>query len=143
QVLLTVNAPGPVSWIRSEQTLIQTQGSSLLVTEQGSYTASVSVEGCSSTSAAYEAIITGLGENRKNHMQVYPNPATNRVQLELPGEVPAEWTVSIYSGTGKRVGGSTFTGNTGVLDLQGISAGAYIIRANVRGKSYSTTLIKQ
>ena len=143
QVLLTVNAAGPVSWIRNEQTLIQTQGASLLVTEPGIYTATVSAEGCLSTSAPYEAIITGIGEDGGEGIRLYPNPVSTIMHLELPGEARSVWTFTIYSSNGQRMMDGRFTGKSGILDLDPLPAGTYVVTARSGGRAYAARFVKR
>jgi len=143
QVLLTVNAAGPVQWIRNGETLIQTQGSSLLVTVQGSYTASVSVEGCVTTSEPYSAIVTGLASEKAGRITLFPNPAASQMTLRMPGDGETVWETRIIRPDGATLCGETFTGNEHRMDVSGLTPGSYLLTAEGKGTLLTIRFIKQ
>ncbi|MCB0565679.1 MAG: T9SS type A sorting domain-containing protein, partial [Phaeodactylibacter sp.] len=59
-------------------------------------------------------------------LRFYPNPASNRVQLELPGE--GVKTVQLWSSSGKLVREISTSGQAYTLPLQSVPGGAYLLR---------------
>lgn len=65
---------------------------------------------------------------------VYPNPATNRFQVQLTGNVPGEWSYQLIDATGRIVLQGQETGTDGHLfDRSGMSAGLYFLRISGEG----------
>lgn len=78
----------------------------------------------------YEIVVTegfpvGIRE-RANSMAVYPNPAHDMVRFDLGGAATA--MVELFDLAGTRVVGTTVTGSSPMLGLDGLAGGMYICR---------------
>jgi hypothetical protein len=85
---------------------------------------------------------TGLGNipSELLEFQVYPNPASDRVWLNLPEALEGEEVVIyLYDASGRQVHQSLL--NSRSLDLSGYIPGIYFIRALAGGRSYHSKLV--
>jgi para-nitrobenzyl esterase len=72
-------------------------------------------------------------------MEVFPNPAQQAFDIQLSGEVPANWDYSLIDATGRVVSAGNVNGAAAVrLDRQGLAAGIYLVK--VEGEQFSRTL---
>lgn len=72
---------------------------------------------------------TSVGVLSAERMQLYPNPAKGYVTIELPGRVSIQ-QIEMYSSAGESIPVQTqASGNRVHLDLRGVAAGVYTIRA--------------
>ncbi|MFW5706675.1 MAG: T9SS type A sorting domain-containing protein [Bacteroidota bacterium] len=76
------------------------------------------------TFTTVESLLAGGWEY--GDFQVFPNPASNRVHVSLPGEV-AGATLRIIDHTGKIISTAIITGNSVEMNLQELSDGLYFI----------------
>jgi hypothetical protein len=85
------------------------------------------------------SVITSAGETAENRVNVYPNPACDRLQINC--DLPPDW-ISIMSITGtvyihKDPGGETSV----MLDLKGIPRGMAILKLRIREKTVVRKII--
>lgn len=74
--------------------------------------------------------IVGIGDEvaAKGAIQAYPNPATTKVTVELPGEGPARYTITVISVTGQALQTLTTSQRQQTIDLSNLENGVYLIR---------------
>jgi hypothetical protein len=71
---------------------------------------------------------------------IYPNPASDRIWIELPsGEQKGELLVDIYDTSGRLLQHSLLYSNS--LDVSGLSPGLYYLRALSAGESYYSKIL--
>ncbi len=66
----------------------------------------------------------GLAENSAQEIKVYPNPAIDRLNIDLSQE--GKYRVEIMDMNAKKISTVSFTGKKETIDLTGISQGLYI-----------------
>jgi hypothetical protein len=90
-----------------------------------------------------DVIISSLKEVQINHLQVYPNPAIDRVNIEWPFDEDAD--IFIYSQIGQLISKSQIKAQTiSILDIQMLHAGYYTIKAITKSnQTFISKLIKQ
>jgi hypothetical protein len=77
---------------------------------------------------------TGLAEGGNDDpLQVFPNPATDRVHLRLDGDGPMDYRLSDARGALVRQG--RLTGEQATLPLTGLEAGTYVLSATRDGRT--------
>ncbi len=102
----------------------------------GSYKVTVTVNGCSATSACKTINTVGLGEEELSKgVQVYPNPANDMITITSSSIKK----MSIVNMLGKVVMEQNIQG-TSTIDISKLSSGIYFIRTN---DGYTTKLVKQ
>lgn len=72
----------------------------------------------------------------------YPNPARESVTLPVQGRATGAVTIELYDVLGRRVTTSEATGSGPIrLDVSGLAAGVYVLRAAAEGRNWSRTII--
>lgn len=86
---------------------------------------------------------TGLDDKLERQVNVYPNPASGQLFIELNAMV-SKLNVEIYNMTGQLVMNEIFR-NTGTigLDVSGLTNGIYILKLNTDKDIYNTRIIIQ
>jgi sugar lactone lactonase YvrE len=81
--------------------------------------------------------ITGIQEisGEDTPINIYPNPANNELRIEALGNVKYS-NVEMYSILGSKVIEQKFTTNKITLNVQGLSAGMYLVKLNTTDGSY-------
>ncbi|MCC7502111.1 MAG: T9SS type A sorting domain-containing protein, partial [Flavobacteriales bacterium] len=105
----------------------------------GDYTVTVTVDGCSSTSAIYTYIATGVDGLDQSAVQVFPNPSAGAFTIQL-SKGGAPYTVTDM--TGKLVQQGLLNGVQNTLDLSRHETGVYILRITQDGASRSVRLMR-
>jgi len=119
---------------------------SIKPTEDGDYTLRVICDGCPSdiSDPYYFKSDNSIVKTNLASLEMYPNPAQEKVILELPGihsGNPA--TISIYDLSGKLI--KTFSkvdSESYEVDLQNLSKGMYVVHVSSAEVSFSGKLVK-
>lgn len=78
-------------------------------------------------------------------LEVFPNPATNKVFLKTYDVVPGEYTLQLFDNTGKLVMNKSlniYPNEQQELNLEGLPAGLYLIKMNGDRNQYLSKVIK-
>jgi hypothetical protein len=69
--------------------------------------------------------VTSVNDNpvSESSLTIYPNPATDKIQVSLCGNAPSEITITDMTGR------TVAQGNTATLDVSGLSTGMYMLTA--------------
>ncbi|MFN8267217.1 MAG: M36 family metallopeptidase [Chitinophagales bacterium] len=119
-----------------------------ILTAAGIYTVKVKNGNCSSESAPYAAIYTGVknASNSVSVFEVYPNPTEGKLKLNISLTKNAAVQLRMYSPDGRELYGQSYT-NIRVLNeelnLQDVAKGVYILRLNVDDEVYYHKVVKQ
>ena len=119
-----------------------------ILTAAGTYTVKVKNGNCSSESAPYAAIYTGVknASNSVSVFEVYPNPTEGKLKLNISLTKNAAVQLRMYSPDGRELYGQSYT-NIRVLNeelnLQDVAKGVYILRLNVDDEVYYHKVVKQ
>jgi titin len=78
------------------------------------------------------------------HVEVYPNPASDQVNINIKHPAPQTTVVQIINLLGVEVyRRDTNTNQNNVFDVRSLSSGLYVIRAKVAGKYYHEHFLRQ
>ena len=102
-------------------------GQSYTATQNGSFAVVVTQNSCSDTSDCVNITTVGLEEfGKSDKMKVYPNPATNKVTIEIN---PALLGISYFmiDKLGRTVKKGVFNSEVMEIQIDGLSAGLYSI----------------
>ena len=113
---------------------------------QGSYTVIVKADNCvSQTSAAQVVIVTGdLTSNDNGEMLIFPNPAKEKLTVQLKGFEPQPVYLMVYDLNGKTIDQMTGQGKGDVtLDVSRYATGKYILRASQQEKVAQKHFVKE
>ncbi len=94
------------------------------------------------TTATYRTDALGVGERHLLHSQidVYPNPATNRIDVKLPKGSKVDMDIYILDIQGKQVAQLMKTGSDEFsADISALAPGEYVIPIKINSEKYTTT----
>lgn len=96
----------------------------------GNFTVSLTVTGTggsnTETKVDYILIPVGINEALVNNIKIYPNPATNILQIEF--KTSAKRRITIFDANGKQCITTEIEGLTTSIDISELSKGWYIIK---------------
>ncbi|MEQ9423810.1 MAG: FG-GAP-like repeat-containing protein, partial [Cyclobacteriaceae bacterium] len=81
--VLSTGVTGTHTWFKDGNLIDGEVSNSLAVTESGTYSVTVTIGGCTSQSAEADAVVTGLFDDLKTSLKVFPNPTVSYLKLEL------------------------------------------------------------
>jgi hypothetical protein len=92
---------------------------------------------------AAKAPITGIEGKQANDFRVYPNPASNKVTIEMGGLQGVEKMVTFYNPTGQKVKTDKFFESKPIeIDISNLKKGFYFVEVKTgNGFSQSTKLV--
>lgn len=77
--------------------------------------------------------------NKSSYIKVYPNPTTNKVQIEIPKEI-TKYSVELYDLSGRLI---QLQENLDILDLSNYPTGMYLLNVKTKGNTYFNKIVKQ
>lgn len=107
---LTTTTTGTYQWINCNGSeIVGATSSSFTPASDGNYAVIVTQNACSDTSFCFIASGTaGINESLTNAINLYPNPVSDIVSLELPGE--GEYTIELVNSLGVTLSKEVFSG---------------------------------
>lgn len=124
--ILTSSSITGNQWYKNGEPMLDKTGPSITVSESNTYTLTVSIDGCVSPKADPKSyIVTGLEENGGS-IVLYPNPSSNRLFIQLPTNLSADFVVYDMMGREqKKISSST----TNVeMDVASLASGQYLLK---------------
>jgi hypothetical protein len=86
---------------------------------------------------------TGLDDKLERQVNVYPNPASGQLFIEL-NDMSRNLNVEIYNMTGQLVMNEIFRNTSTIgLDVSGLTKGIYVLKLNTDKETYNTRIIIQ
>jgi hypothetical protein len=110
---------------------------------KGNYVLTLSVsDGALTSTADVSVFVGGVGVEQIHApgMLLYPNPAKDKLTVELKNMPGSSSIVSIYSITGSAVYNTKLSIDKVEIDLSAFDAGLYFIRVNSEGQSFTQRL---
>jgi type IX secretion system substrate protein len=83
--------------------------------------------------------ILGVGDNLAELVQIYPNPATTRINIDVPANIEI-LDVALYDILGKNTGATLVNG---AIDVTGLSRGVYILNVKSDQGTLTQKVIKR
>jgi len=77
----------------------------------------------------------------KNGIEVYPNPASDLLYLQLP-ENSGDAEINIYDATGRIVQSEKIVNNQNSINIRGLTAGTYVLKVQFRDNCRTSGFIK-
>ncbi|MDX9932844.1 MAG: T9SS type A sorting domain-containing protein, partial [Bacteroidales bacterium] len=143
---ITWIAAGPEQNIEKRHELLGDFNTALLPSD-GSYLIKVTLKDNQTTPVAIDAVVAlnvlpaylSVSEPNEN-IRVYPNPATDNVFIEFPGQ--SDCTIKLLSLDGRIIlKKNTSSGNTIQMDVSGVKPGMYFIKTEGDIGSYRSIMI--
>ncbi len=107
---------------------------------KGNYTVAISVsDGALTTQAAVTVFIGGVGVDQMlaPTMLIYPNPAIEKLTLELINMPGNTSIISIYNITGSVVFNTKLSSEVIEIDISAFDAGLYFIKVNSGNRTFT------
>jgi hypothetical protein len=115
---------------------------SFTATNSGNYAVVITNGSCgSATSDCISVVVTAMSTIQNNGVEIYPNPASDYINVEL-GQAD-EAVVSIFNSNGGLVSQQNTTGALTRIDLDALSNGVYFIRVSGDGVNETVKIIKK
>ncbi len=119
-------------WYHNDAVIPGATGVSYTATESGKYYDIVTRFSCvSDTSNAITVIIDGINESLQASIEIYPNPARDRLMIGYSEASTGSIDISLHTPDGRTVRRENFHNSSGnaeyTLDLKGVSPGLYIL----------------
>lgn len=140
---LTATGSGSFQWLNCDSGYAAISGdtNAMFTTNMtGNYAVSVTENGCTDTSSCYSIVIVGREElKNKIHLQVYPNPAGEILNLKADG-LNGGYQWNIVDTYGRIILSGHQTNQIEIADL---ANGLYILRLQTAKQNASVTFIKE
>ncbi|MBL7951715.1 MAG: zinc-dependent metalloprotease [Flavobacteriales bacterium] len=81
---------------------------------------------------------TGIATNEQSSIQLYPNPASSLVTVELPSSGVAQ--IQLLDAQGRLIQAQQNSGQRALLDVSDVAAGTYMVRITQDGRTFSQRL---
>ncbi len=112
--LLTSSATGVNQWSLNGSPISDAFGQSYTASQNGVYTVTVTVNGCSSTSAPFNVVNIGIDElNDDSFFTVYPNPNDGNFTISFQANIKAGYKLELKNALGQSVYNETLTNYNG------------------------------
>jgi hypothetical protein len=79
--------------------------------------------------------------NKNTFLSIYPNPASNKLNIKFEGNVPQNLIAHIYDSKGSLIKSETIVGNE--IDINNLAQGLYLLTIESKGKRYSNKFVKE
>lgn len=110
---------------------------------EGSYALqATNSNGCNSMSAPIESKGLIIGKIT-NPFRVFPNPATDNVNIFLADAVQGKTEIEIYSMDGNSIWSKSLASMPSSINVSQLTSGVYILECTVEGKKYTAKIIKK
>ena len=125
----------------TKKNITSANAQSFTATSNGNYAVIVSQNGCSDTSVCININSVGINENDFKNFSVFPNPASNKLNIVFEGDMPKNITANIYDSKGSLIKSETLINNE--IDINNLAQGLYLLTIVSEGKSYSSKFVKE
>lgn len=105
------------------------------------YVTETDINGCrGSDSLAVEILVAGTSELLENRMMVFPNPATDLINVELSeGLIGAQ--INLFDIEGQRVANAKSIESTATINVSELAAGSYLLVLEKDGQRFTQTIV--
>ena len=130
--VLTASSSSGNTWFKDGAPISGETGSTLTITDDGSYTVQTSVGGCSSSlsEAVTASVTTGILDDLQQNLTVYPNPVESELHIDLGASELSVIEVDLIDFLGKRyrhdVLSPSVTSDHITIDVSFLTSGVYL-----------------
>lgn len=127
-ISLKSSASTGIQWFKDGKALENKSSPDLNTIGEGSYSVRVTVEGCSSDSENFILVVTGVSNDLKSGIELYPNPVGDELKILLKGtfaQLPAE--LAIYDQSARKILNKSVSGLEMSLRTDNLGPGTYLL----------------
>lgn len=143
--LLTSSSATFNQWYRDGNPLPGETGQTLEAPGTGTYTVVVTgANGCSSTSASVQVLITGVAERKGEAFALWPSPVQDQLRVQLPASQNGAVLITVLAADGKVVARHRPAVNDAqlVIPVAALAAGIYTLQAESGTERWVTRFVK-
>ncbi|MCF8255953.1 MAG: S8 family serine peptidase [Flavobacteriales bacterium] len=130
-------------WFLEGNAISNSNSATIPVQGPGIYTVTVTdANGCVSTSDPYEVIAVNIRDLASERFAVWPNPASDAIDIVLPASMGAV-SLEMIAADGRVVMRTTASGNISTLDISSLAAGTYVLRVQGNDTVEVMRVVKQ
>lgn len=143
-ITLTSSSKSNIEWYKDGQLLSNQTGPDLQVDASGVYSVRCTVEGCSTDSDDFSLIITGVGKEQRDRIDLYPNPVRDELRLVVPDyRSGASQQVMLIDQSGRTVATQPLIGKETLIRVDGLAPGSYFVLVAGMKKMVYGKFVKQ
>jgi hypothetical protein len=131
-------------WFRNNTKILNATSNSYTIKENGSYSARITREGCSSKiSNNISYLITGIDEFSNREISIYPNPTNNSIEIFINEDTLPISAIEIYNYTGIRMQKEEINNNIKKIkiDISSYPPGIYIVKINCNNRLITNRIV--
>ncbi len=126
-------------WLKDEVLIPQAIGATWKAAEVGNYRVRITdSKGCQGISSVYRITPTSTEQDFENEeIRIYPNPAHEIVQIEIPMKLSKNYTISLWNAQGQEIQkqeGTKAQNGRETLYVGNLPAGLYVVKISLEGK---------
>lgn len=96
--------------------------------QPGAYTVTLTTNGTCEYTQEIVIVSVGIEDDLNEQIVLSPNPATDRIQVQIPEEVSYIQTMRLYDVSGRMVKEQSVLSNAFFVDLNALSSGTYLLQ---------------
>jgi hypothetical protein len=144
-ITLTSSGEEGNEWLFNGEPIAGATNQVLRVTRAGTYTVSVTLNGCQNRS---DEVVVTVPASPATAIQLYPNPAADKIAIDVTHmDGTGECVVTVYNIMGEKVAGKMLdrqpTGWQAEIGIGHLTPGRYIIQVTNGRQHHSKTFVKQ
>jgi alpha-tubulin suppressor-like RCC1 family protein len=99
--------------------------------------------GCAGTSAVYTVSLANVKDILVDRLNIYPNPASNQLTVEVPESIQSSFSIVIYDHMGRIVYNEEMSNKTDIqIDLQAFESGVYHLILHNTEQHFDTRFVR-
>jgi uncharacterized repeat protein (TIGR03803 family) len=139
--ILTSNVRDGNQWYKDGTLLLGENSQSLTVKASGTYTAKISIEGCTGAQSDPKSFVITGAENENPNFEVYPNPVDTRLSVEWPDI--EEVNIRVFTLTGYMLKKIKSSSSKVEIELQDVPPGIYLLEVQTDKTVATKRIIKR
>ncbi|MBK9980901.1 MAG: T9SS type A sorting domain-containing protein [Saprospiraceae bacterium] len=128
-------------WLQDGEEIAGATNSSFTPVNSGTFSLIVTfLNGCTATSNEIFVMVSGILETEKKYIQIYPNPVTDFLSLQMENILSIR-TIKIYGSNGCLV--STIENESKQIDVSGLVCGVYFVQVKTDADVFVGRFVKK
>jgi uncharacterized repeat protein (TIGR03803 family) len=131
-----------IEWFRDDALINSADAASLVIATNGIYTATVTIDGCTSESDEFSVLLTGNEILNADNFEIHPNPVSEKLYVVIPPfNGPAD--IKIISTTGVEAKSFSTSKIHNEVDVKDFKPGMYLVRIVTLQRVFNGKFLKK